>query len=115
MEVEECGIHEIWLLHELPYAEYIFKTKDLMHSANNIIKDSIRLFQPSNYHTSRENRTKQERVIKDCESLKIFKFMTTQPASFPWILSNREADIHDKRLLSVVGKCSEYHSLKIHR
>ena len=39
MEVEECGIHEIWLLHELPYAEYIFKTKDLMHSANNIIKD----------------------------------------------------------------------------
>ena len=48
MEVDDCGIHEIWLLHELPYAEYIFKTKDLIHSANNIIKDSIRLYQPSN-------------------------------------------------------------------
>ena len=62
-DVKECGVHRLWILHDLPYAEFIFKTKDIMHSANNIIKDSIKLFKPSHYHTSNINRTKQPRVI----------------------------------------------------
>ena len=37
------GVKGVWVLHTLPYASHIHWTKDMMHTFDNIICDSIQV------------------------------------------------------------------------
>jgi hypothetical protein len=100
---KECGINGLWLLHELPYSHLIYKTKDLMHTSYNIVKDSIQLLKPNNYHTVKKNRTKDSAIIKICRENRIFPFMTSDNPIWPWIMTTEKAKDHDKRFTHVLG------------
>ena len=99
----ECGINGVWLLHALPYSHLIYKTKDLMHTSYNIVKDSIQWIKPNNYHTVKKNRTKDSSIIKICKEYRIFSFMTGENPIWPWIMTTDRARDHDKRLTHVLG------------
>ena len=103
MTPKECGINGLWLLHDLPYSELIFKTKDIMHTSFNIVKDSIRLMKPNKYHTGRKNRTKEQANVNACRSFKIFSFLTGNDPTWPWIMSTDAAKEHDNRFKHVLG------------
>ena len=102
-EPKECGINGLWILHDLPYSNLIYKTKDIMHTAYNIIKDTIRLIKPNGYHTQMKNRTKEKSVLDSCKEHQIFTFMTSDQPSWPWIMDNNSAKEHDNRLKNVLG------------
>jgi hypothetical protein len=100
---QDCGINGLWLLHDLPYSDLIFKSKDIMHTSYNIVKDSIRVLKPSHFHTSRLNRTKETANVNSCREYKIFTFLTSGNSSWPWIMSTEAAKEHDLRLKNVLG------------
>ncbi len=89
----------------MPYASLLHPTKDIMHTANNSIKDSLKVFKRST--TSQpafENRTTKDSVVASCREYKIFPFMTRPiDPQWPWILSNNYILQHDNRLKNILG------------
>jgi hypothetical protein len=96
------GINGVWAFDALPYAKDIWKTKDIMHSANNTIKDSLHLLKPK--HDDFTNRTQSDNVIKSCEEYRIFPFVYSENPTFPWIISAVHVKSHDSRIANVIGK-----------
>ena len=93
------GVHEVWLLDQLSYAQYIHQTKDSMHSANNTIIDSLKVLKPNTSEPEFENRTRKQNVINSCRDNYIFPFVYAEHATFPWILTKEEVIEHDNRYL----------------
>ena len=100
------GVHKKWLLNQLTYAANIHQTKDSMHSANNTIRDSLKVLKPNTSEPKFENRTKRLNVIKSCQEYRIFPFMYADPPLFPWILTKEEVEEHDNRFKHVLGAYS---------
>jgi hypothetical protein len=101
------GVHGIWTLHGLSYANNIFATKDSMHSANNTIKDSLCVLKPNTTVPSKfENRTTRPNVVASCREFHIFPFVYADTPRFPWILTSEDIKIHDDRFKHVLGAFS---------
>jgi hypothetical protein len=79
-----------------------------MHTANNIIKDSCKVFKRStNSKPVFTNRTTNDSVIASCKEFKIFPFITrADNPEWPWILSQTVIKEHDARLKNVLGSKS---------
>ncbi len=99
-------MHKKWLLNQLSYAAYIHQTKDSMHSANNTIRDSLKVLKPNTSEPEFENRTRKTNVIESCREFRIFPFVYAVPPTFPWILTKEEVQEHDNRFKHVLGAFS---------
>ena len=77
-----------------------------MHSANNTIRDSLKVLKPNTSEPEFENRTKKTNVIQSCREFHIFPFVYGDNPSFPWILTKEEVAEHDKRFKHVIGAYS---------
>jgi len=106
------GVKGVWAFHVLPYARYIWRTKDRMHTGDHVVKDSLNVLSRSvNGH---ENRTEKKTVLKACEEARIFRFLYTvtddedgaesikynQP---PWIANKYIEKCHDLKLQHTIG------------
>ena len=112
---QSVGINGIWAFHVLPYAEHIWKTKDVMHSANNTIKDSLEVLKPK--YENFTNRTQNANVISSCEEYRIFPFVYSAEPIFPWIITAANVKNHDSRIANVIGNYTLnvfYHILHVY-
>ena len=100
------GVHKKWLLDQLSYAAHIHQTKDSMHSANNSIRDSLKVLKPNTSEPEFENRTRKQNVIQSCREYRIFTSVFADPPIFPWILTKKEIQEHDNRFKHVLGAYS---------
>jgi hypothetical protein len=98
------GVHGRWHLSDLSYAPYIHPTKDSMHSANNTIRDSLKVLKPNTTVPSKfENRTRRPASISSCQEFRIFPFVYAEHPTFPWILTPQDIIEHDNRFKHVLG------------
>ena len=97
------GVKGIWILDELPYASHIHWTKDAMHTFDNIIKDSIKVFKRS--EKTYENRTMSTKVMSACQEERIFSsaYGPNYNEAPPWVLNGKNAELHDLKLDNVSG------------
>ncbi len=73
-----------------------------MHTAENIIKDSLKLLRLSN--PIKQNRTDSEQVREACRTARMFPFLYTEPLQDPpWCVSNAAGVLHDIKLSNVIG------------
>ena len=123
----EVGINGVWIPHCLPYAHLLYRTKDIMHSAFNVVKDSIRVMKPHVAKPLFNNRTQSTSVVQSCREYSVFPFVYAEEPSWPWIFTNPEIQQHDNRFKLVLGIISQviytqftlhlpfiYTNLKIH-
>ena len=77
-----------------------------IYSANNTIRDSLKVLKPNTSEPEFENRTRKQNVINSCRDHYIFPFVYAENATFPWILTKEEVIEHDKRFKNVLGAYS---------
>ena len=99
------GINGVWIPDCLSYSHLIYWTKDIMHSANNSIKNSVAVMKPT--RTSKPyahiNRTQSDSCRKSCQQYRVFPFLYQTEPTYPWIMTVAELLIHDKRFEHVLG------------
>ena len=103
----EVGINGVWIPHCLQYAHLLFRTKDIMHSAFNVVKDSIRVMKPHVAKPVFNNRTQSASVIQSCRDYSVFPFVYAEEPSWPWIFTNPEIQQHDNRFKLVLGNITQ--------
>jgi len=100
------GVKGVWAFHELPYAHKIWMTKDRMHTADHVVKDSLNLLSRSvNGHI---NRTEKRSVRYACQQERIFPFLYSGDGKqfAPWVANSYIERHHDIKLRNVIGAVS---------
>ena len=70
------GVKGVWAFHELPYARYIWMTKDRMHTGDHVVKDTLNML--SKTVSGHENRTEKKTVRRECQTHRIFAFLYSE-------------------------------------
>jgi hypothetical protein len=95
------GVKGVWALDVLPYAHKIWMTKDRMHTADHVVKDTLNTLSRSvNGHV---NRTEKSTVRRACERERIFPFLYDTKLNAPWCANKYIEKYHDLKLKHVIG------------
>jgi Domain of unknown function (DUF4218) len=100
------GVKGVWAFHVLPYARYIWMSKDRMHTGDHIVKDTLNML--SKTVNGHENRTEKKSVRKACEELHLFPFLYADECKrrAPWCANKYIEKQHDMKLKNVIGAVS---------
>ena len=97
------GVKGVWAFSVLPYAHKIWMTKDRMHTADHVVKDSLNLMSRSvNGH---ENRSEKNSTRASCKVERIFPFLYAEEGQkhAPWTANKYIEYNHDHKLKHVIG------------
>ena len=104
------GVKGLWVMHMLPYAKYIRKTVDPMHTSNNVITDYLNSLRPSHGSTDssssrHQNRILSQTVLQACKDDNIFLNLV-DGSDTSCVLTRRECIAADTYHSRIVGACS---------
>jgi hypothetical protein len=104
------GVKGLWTLDILPYAALIHWTTDMMHTFNNVIRDSLNSLRPSysgndsGLYYKHINRTYTDNVAQQCLQEDIFSSVfSTSNAIPPWVLRKQQCLDVDESMKRVLG------------
>ena len=98
------GVKGVWAFDVLPYARFIWMTKDRMHTGDHIVKDTLNML--SKTVSGHENRTEKKTVRNACEAARIFPCLHATEEGYtrpPWIANKYIEKHHDLKLQHVIG------------
>ena len=104
------GVKGVWVLHRLPYAEYIHWTVDMMHSMANVIQDTLNSMRPTNSGSNKLykhiNRTYCAPVMAASLEEGTFRVPFNEMDGTnipPWCLTKEECILADERMNYILG------------
>ena len=111
------GVRGVWNFVILPYGHLIHLTMDMMHTLNNVIRDTLDSLRPSHAgdpgrYYAHVNRTYKRAVVEACEGEGIFQKQFRELKNNklpPWVLPKAECLQIDRGMQRVLGawKCDE--------
>jgi hypothetical protein len=109
------GVYGLWPLDILPYVEHIHVGVDYMHTANNVISDSLDSVRPTASHKAglyfkHNNRTYDPSVIQLClnEGTFVDELGPDNEHVPPWVISEHDCISIDRSMNRIIGAyCSD--------
>jgi len=101
------GVKNVWDFHRLPYAADICVIKDYMHTASNIITDSISVLCAA--YGTKKNRCNGSSVRADCIAHTMHRPIYPADGSrtaLPWVFSHPQCSEADASIKRVIGASS---------
>jgi hypothetical protein len=99
-----AGVKGVWTFNRLPYASSICCIKDYMHTASNVIQDSLSVLKKDT--AKHNNRCSRSVVKRDCITARLHPTIYSDnyvTVVLPWTIDSALAKLADQRMLRTIG------------